>query len=502
MKIDDLRPHQVKAIEMLRAGWKQHKNHLINAPCGFGKTALASYLAQSFANAGKRVVFVAPYITLVDQTYTRFQQYGHTDLSVVWQKDERYNKSAMVQIASADTIIRRQWPENCDVLLWDESHRMKKRLVELMETENFKTIGLTATPFSKWLGKYYTNFIKPVTTNEMIAIGWLTPFEIYAPCAPDMSKAKMRVNEYGEKDYSEDYAAEVMGDAKIVGNILSTWLAYGENEPTIGFAPNVSTANAYTVEFRGAGISCEVVTAATPIDERKVIFERFSQGLVKVIWNVGVLGAGFDSDVRAIIWARPTKSETVWMQGTMRGSRPAKNKERCLLFDHSGTYLRLGNPANIEYDSLWSEDETEQKAREIKTEERKEKIGKICSKCGRAKEPGEYQCKKCGHKPLAGEFIDGIDESREIVKVTGKVKTKSMAEKTEFWLQLKGYQRERQAQGKPVSDPALAHIYKAWAGVWPKGMPNGSKVAGVEVRNFIKHRNIKFAKGRAKNANG
>ena len=120
MEFDDLRPPQKTAISLLRASWKAHKNHLINAPCGFGKTALASYLAQSFASVGKRVVFVAPYVTLVDQTYTRFQQYGHNDLSVIWRDDPRHDSRAMVQIASADTIIRRQWPANCDVMIWDE----------------------------------------------------------------------------------------------------------------------------------------------------------------------------------------------------------------------------------------------------------------------------------------------------------------------------------------------------------------------------------------------
>ena len=233
MQLSDLRPHQQKTIPMLRTDWKSHKTHLINAPCGFGKTALASYLAQAFAAAGQQVVFVATYITLVDQTYKRFQEYGHTDLSVIWRDDPRHDPRAMVQIASADTIIRRDWPSNCKVLIWDECHRMKKKLLEMVDGIDFKTIGLTATPFSPWLGKHYQNFIKPVTTHEMIDGGWLTPFEIYAPCSPDLSGAKMRTNEFGEKDYSEAFAAEVMGDAKIIGNITAHWLTHGDNRPPI-----------------------------------------------------------------------------------------------------------------------------------------------------------------------------------------------------------------------------------------------------------------------------
>jgi hypothetical protein len=185
----------------------------------------------------------------------------------------------------------------------------------------------------------------------------------------------------------------------------------------------------------------------------------------------------------------------------MRGSRPAKGKDRCLLFDHAGTYLTLGDPADIEYYSLVSDDEEELKKRNIEKEERKEKIGKICSKCNRAKEPAEYQCKKCGHKPLAGEFIDGIDESREIKKATGSIKIKSKIEKELFWRQLRGFQRESSASGKIVSDGRIANIYREWSGSWPKGLSQSPLPPGIEVRNFIKYQNIKFAKGR-KHANG
>lgn len=77
------------------------------------------------------------------------------------------------------------------------------------------------------------------------------------------------------------------------------------------------------MEFSRAGVTVEVMTASTPHEERQLTIRRFEQGITKIIINVGVLVAGFDSDVRCIIFARPTKSEIRWIQTLGRGLRAA-----------------------------------------------------------------------------------------------------------------------------------------------------------------------------------
>lgn len=499
MKYEDLRPHQQKAISMLRTGWKQHKTHLINSPCGSGKTALASYLCQAFADKGQKVVFTAPYVTLVNQTYERFEQYGHDDLSVIWRDDLRYRERCNIQIASADTLIRRDFPDDAQVLIIDEAHLRRQKLLKIMETPGLKTIGLTATPFAKWMGGHYANFIKPVTSREMADKGFLTPFDIYSP-APTERPRKMRVNEFGERDFDASESADIMGGAQIVGDVVKNWIDNGDNLPTIAFAPNVATANAYTIAFQRAGIAAEVMTADTPMEERGPIFYRYETGRTKIIWNVGVLGAGFDADVRCIIWCRMTKSETVWMQGTMRGSRPAPGKKDCKLFDHAGTYHLLGDPFDIEYYSLHdgSSEETERRQKE---REKKEKIHveKVCPACSRVKDPGEYVCKKCGHKPLAGEITVEVDESRELASVKGKKKrVMTKEQKEEFYRQLVGWRCQKLAEGRTISQGRIGHLYRAKTGVWPRGMPEVPLPPGPDVLQHIQYCNIKYAKSKGK----
>lgn len=507
MKLEDLRPHQIKAVEILRRGWKHHDTHLINMPCGAGKTAFASYLCEAFSSAGKKTVFAAPYITLVNQTYDRFEQYGHRDLSVIWRRDARYRKNCRVQIASSDTLIRRDFPEDAEILIVDECDLKRKKLLEIIENKpGLKTIGLTATPFAPWMGSIYQNFIKPVTARELADLGYLTSFDIYSPQPPKIEKGlKLKMNEFGELDIPDDYAAKVMGDAKIVGDVLDNWIRNGRNEPTIAFAPNVSTANAYCLEFLRAGIPSEVITAETDIQERGPMFYRYETGRTKVLWNVGVLGAGFDSDVRNLIWCKMTKSERVWVQGTMRASRPANGKTSARLFDHAGTFWSLGDPFDIEYYELHdgTKETTERRAKK-KEKTEKEAKSKVCKGktptgiCGHVKAPGEFICSKCGHKPIFGEITVEVDETRGLESVKGeKKKGLSQAEKVEFYQQLLGWQEQQAKVGKIVASNKIAGIYKGYTGVWPRNMPMQPIPPTQETLNKIKHQQIKYAKSKS-----
>ena len=55
----DLRPHQIKAIEMLRASIKKgNKRPILAAPCSFGKTITAAYMLNEAVKKGKRGIFI------------------------------------------------------------------------------------------------------------------------------------------------------------------------------------------------------------------------------------------------------------------------------------------------------------------------------------------------------------------------------------------------------------------------------------------------------------
>jgi superfamily II DNA or RNA helicase len=500
----NLYPDQEEFIAEIRALWKDHKRIVAMACTGFGKTRVAAKIIEGCTARGMRVCFLVPRISLIQQTAKSFIDLGLEDITLLWA-DYDTDYSAKITIASADTYIRRE-KIDFDLVIVDEMHHRRKQLLQWMtEHPDERYIGLSATPFAGWIGEYYTGLAKSKSMRWMIDNGRLCDYEIYAPSSPDLSGLKTRETAYGQ-DYVEADIAEIMDGAQVVGNIVGNWLEYGQNRLTMALPVNVAHANHLCIEFQRAGISAEVVSAKTPIEERERIFTRVRSGITRIVLSVNCLTEGFDiPEISCVINARPTKSRARWMQGAGRGLRKKPEGyqfQDCIIFDHSGTAIDLGFPEDISIDQLNTGDNGMKETGDRDPEEKVEKKPKECPQCKFLKAAGVYVCPKCGFKPIVGQDVE-VDETRGLVKLKGSKKIeKTKEEKEDFWLQLKGYQRERAAEGKPVSDGYIAHTYKDWGGVWPRSMPNGCKPAGAEVKNFIKHKNIKFAKGKAKNANG
>ncbi|HHL2712959.1 TPA: DEAD/DEAH box helicase [Yersinia enterocolitica] len=494
---------QERALNMLRSDWKSFGSFMVYAPTGSGKTGLAAFIADGFVSRGMRVLFIAPYTILINQTAQRFIEYGlpEDEISFIWQKHPSYDPTLKIQIASAATLIRRQFPDNIDLLIVDEAHlRQKQILIEierLTRETQVKVIGLSGTPFSPFLGNYYQQLVKPTTIGELIQRGDLSGYEFYAPSKPDLKGVKTTNTIDCGRDYNENQLAEIMCGADLVGDIVDNWLQNGRDLPTVAFCVNKDHANFVTMQFNKVGINAEVMVDKTPQDERQLIIHRFEMGATKIIVSVGVLVAGFDSDVRCVIYARPTKSEIRWLQALGRGLRTAPGKESCLVFDHSGTVHRLGFPDSIEYNELPSKSDGMKDSASREAEERTEKLPKECTECHFMKPAGVYVCPKCGFKPLAGQDVD-TDTQRGLKKLGKGKRVFTQSDKQSWWSQIKFYQRQRTSMGKPVSDGWCSHTFHDKFSEWPNGLSDFPMEITPEVSSYIKHKRISFAKGREK----
>ncbi|GGX32878.1 DNA damage-inducible protein [Pigmentiphaga litoralis] len=75
-----LRPHQQSALNATLAGFERESRGKLIMACGTGKTFTSLKLAEAYAGAGKRVLFLVPSLSLLSQTLTEWTQESATPL--------------------------------------------------------------------------------------------------------------------------------------------------------------------------------------------------------------------------------------------------------------------------------------------------------------------------------------------------------------------------------------------------------------------------------------
>lgn len=487
-----LRPHQSDAIGQLRRSLARGKRRpMLMAPTGAGKTVLAAAVIDLARSKGKRVIFTVPAIELIDQTAREFWKEGIRDVGVIQADHPMTDPSKPVQIASVQTLQRRKIPQ-ADLVIIDEAHRQFGLIGDWMGREEWAKvpfIGLSATPWSKGLGKLYDDLIVAATTGELIEKGFLSRFKVYAPSHPDLSGVRTVAG-----DYQQDELSEAMSRGTLTADIVQTWLRLGEGRPTLCFGVDRTHAKTIQQQFEASGVPCGYVDALTPKDEREAVRKRFAAGEIRVVCNVGVLTTGVDWDVRCIILARPTKSEILYTQIIGRGLRTADGKDECLILDHSDTTLRLGFVTEIHHEAM--DDGTGAKAqrREFPPAKPKE-----CPKCHYVRAPKVRACPSCGHVAEVSTQVETQDG--DLAEVNGSNRKADMTEKVVFIRQLKAY-----ALGNGKRDGWVSHKYREKFGVWPNHPSlTGARPAdsvSPEVGSWIRSRNIAWAKSQQRSREG
>ncbi|WP_417729460.1 DEAD/DEAH box helicase [Roseovarius sp.] len=479
----ELRPHQNKALRQIdQSAGTGNRRIVMQAPTGFGKTLVAATLTKRAVARGKRVLFVAPAINLIDQTVRAFEAEGISDIGVMQADHPRTDSLAKVQVASVQTLARRQIPD-ASLVIVDECHLRAKVIEQMMdERDDVFFIGLSATPWAKGIGNRWQDLVIPCTIGELIEAGYLSQFTAYAPDVPDMSGVKVKAGDYAEGD-----AADVMQGKALMASVVETWLAKGENRPTLLFGVNRAHAKSLSDEFERAGVATAYVDAFTDTVERQLIERRFRSGEVKVACSVRTLTTGVDWPVSCIIDAAPTQSEMLHVQKIGRGLRVNPGTEDLLILDHAGNSLRNGLVTDIHHDSL---DKTHPEERQKR--EKSEKLPKECANCA-ALHTGLI-CPFCGHerKPVAGvETVDG-----ELIELTPQRSKVTKAEKQTFygmclWLaHERGYKRGW-----------AANKYRDKFGIWPRGLDEALYPPDQVFLNWEKSRRIAWAKRQKEVAN-
>jgi superfamily II DNA or RNA helicase len=394
----ELRDDQQTAIDRLDELIAQGKRRIVvQAPTGYGKTIVAASLLKRELELGKRVLFCVPALSLIDQSIEAFQKQGIDDIGVIQAYHEMSNWDMPLQVASIQTLMKRTIPPAQFVIL-DEVHRWfhfyEKWLLDT-EWSDIPIVGLSATPWTKGLGAYFSDLLIAGTTQGMIERGNLSDFKVYAPYSPDLRGVRTVGGDYHESDLSK-----AMDKPVLIADIVETWQRLGQDRPTLCFGVDRAHAKHIQQAFTAAGVPAGYMDSYTRDDDRRAIKAKFHSGDYKVVCNVGVLTTGVDWDVRALILARPTKSEMLFVQIVGRGLRTAEGKDHLLILDHSDNHTRLGFVTDIIHDKL--HDGTKQVAAKAEGI----LLPKKCPKCSFLKPPKTPVCPACGFKAEARPKIE------------------------------------------------------------------------------------------------
>lgn len=481
-----LRPYQEKAISALRNSLATgHRRPVLQVPTGGGKTRIAGEIILMARAKGRRVAFVVPAISLVDQTVESFQRDGISDVGVIQADHWMTRPDAPVQVCSLQTLERRELPQDIGLVIVDEAHRGFRFLYRWMdEWPAVPFIGLSATPWASGMGKHWDDLIVGNSTEGMISEGYLSPFKVYAPGHPDLSGVKIVAG-----DYHEGQLGEAMDKTPLIADIVDSWRQYGVGRPTLLFAVNRAHAKHCQQEFNSAGIVAEYIDAYTEPEERRIIGTRLERGDVSVVCNVGCLTTGVDWDVRCIVLARPTRSEMLFVQMIGRGLRLADGKDHLVILDHSDTHQRLGFVTDIHYETLDTG-----KNRQNHDRKKKEVLPKECPKCHFLRAPKVSTCPSCGYVPEIKTGVDHIDG--DLLEITEKKKNRERVPKAtqqDWYSMLFTY-----AVNTGRKEGWAYYKFKEKFDREPSGLAKKILSPSPDVLSWIKSRQIAWIKARQK----
>ena len=309
---------------------------LAQAPTGFGKTILFSYIVSRARERGKRVGVFAHRAELLSQISDALKMFKvpHGVISAGCTPDRRHT----VHVISAQTYARRvdRMP-TFDLAIIDEAHHCTAGSTwgKCMEASpQAKWIGVTATPErldGRGLSESFEELILGPTVRDLIDAKRLSDYRLFAPRGMDVSE----VHTLGG-DFKRDELAAAADKSAITGDAIKHYRKHLDGAPTAAFCVSIAHAEHVAEQFRDAGyISAHIDGKMDRLDRARIVRD-FRAGQINVLTSCDLLSEGFDvPGMHGAILLRPTKSLSLYLQQVGRALRVAPGKDKATILDHA-----------------------------------------------------------------------------------------------------------------------------------------------------------------------
>ena len=355
MSSQTLRPYQdecVNAIfDNLDMGFRKL---LYTMATGCGKTSTFAELTRIFRHYNDYDVLIVAHRTeLISQAFERIKDHlGLSDMEIgIEQAESRAPFCARIIVATIQTMasVRRAPHFKPNVIIFDEAHRCAgstyRRLMERFpesiiigctatakrtDKKSLYAVGIDGNPVQLVDSKkrqftatsetcVFEKLVYEFSVFEAIEAGWLVPIKGHTVQTDlDLSGVKTGI----DGDFSEGELSKAVINAERTNTAIAAWEKAAQTRPTLVFCAGVEHAHHAAEMWTRKGYVAVALDGETDKFTRANTLERFRRGQVQILCNCGLFTEGTDlPTVSCIVHLRPTKSWTLYVQMTGRGTR-------------------------------------------------------------------------------------------------------------------------------------------------------------------------------------
>lgn len=356
----DLRPHpfQERILEALQREREVRglTRNLVVAATGTGKTVIAAFDFQRFYERKKRqarLLFVAHRVEILTRARETFRNVlrdaGFGDVLGGTYQAERFDHLfCTVSMLTSRRLWKQTGRRFYDFIIIDEAHHGTASSYRPVFEEFSPEIilGLTATPErmdgENVLADFGSRFTAEIRLPEALEEKLLCPFHYFGVADPvSLSDDRFWKNgQYDTHELEKVYTGSHIQARQRLDAIFSALHRYEpdmEGVKGIGFCVSIKHAQFMAEMFNKHGLASAAYVSGKEPGHYEPLLKQLKSGQIKFLFTVDKLSEGVDlPDINVVLFLRPTRSLTVFLQQLGRGLRHSPGKDCLTVLDFVG----------------------------------------------------------------------------------------------------------------------------------------------------------------------
>lgn len=359
-----LRDYQNEAVSAVWRYWENGngRNALIVAPTGSGKSVILAELVKRLCLdcSDIKILVITDTRELISQDYKSIKNhYPECSIGIYSAGLKEKSVKPNVICCGIQSMFNKAYDfGRVDVVCIDEAHLVSPKSTTRFQTffsqlrvssPHFVVVGLTATPFrlsdgmlNEGKDALFEDIVYVCDMKRLIKEGYLVNVISKGGLSKiDLKGVRIQAGDYNSKDLA--YAADTkvlvehaVNEIVECGKDRKCWLIF-----TSGIAHSEHVAE----ELRKHKIDCEIVTGNTPDEERNKIVERYRNGKLRCLINVGIYTKGLDVpaiDMVALLTSTKSTGRYIQMVGRCMRPSPSTGKVNSVLLDFGNNCIEHG----------------------------------------------------------------------------------------------------------------------------------------------------------------